>query len=77
MFLLILTICIDQICYCITSYNCIVLYISGFNMYGFIYNVYTIVERPRTNIWMQRYIRNVLLTLLLLLLSNVLLGGAS
>ena len=35
---------------------------------------YAIAERPITIIWMTHYIRNVLL---LLLLSNFLLGGAS
>ena len=67
--LLILATYIDKIFYCITSNNCICLYISGFNVYDFINNVYT-----RTIIWVGRYIRNALL---LLLLSNFLLGGAN
>ena len=62
--LFILTTYINKIFYCVTSNNCICLYIIGFNVYDFIYNVYTIVERPITIIWMTRYIRNVLLLLL-------------
>ena len=66
--LLILATYIVKIFYCITSNKCICLYISGFNVYYFINNLYT-----RTIIWVGRYIRNALL----LLLSNILLGGAN
>ena len=57
--LLILTIYIDKLLYYIPSNDCICLYFSRFNVYDFILNVHTIVERTRTIIWMRRYIRNI------------------